>query len=69
MRKCAFCGTDNTDGEIFCGLCGQRLDTIPNEQNDDKTAEVIEKTSKNAYWKRHLLQRTHFVRSVAGLVK
>ena len=43
MRKCAFCGTDNTDGEIFCGLCGQRLDTIPNEQNDDKTAEVIEK--------------------------
>lgn len=43
MRKCAFCGTDNTDGEIFCGLCGQRLDTIPNEQKDDKTAEVIEK--------------------------
>ena len=43
MRKCAFCGTDNTDGEIFCGLCGRRLDTIPSEQNDDKSAEVIEK--------------------------
>lgn len=43
MRKCAFCGTDNADGEIFCGLCGQRLDTVPNEQNDDKSAEVVEK--------------------------
>ena len=44
MRKCAFCGTDNTDGEVFCGLCGQRLDTIPYELNDDKPAEVSEKT-------------------------
>lgn len=42
MRKCAFCGTDNADGEVFCGLCGQRLDAIPNKQNDDKSAEVSE---------------------------
>lgn len=43
MRKCAFCGTDNADGEIFCGMCGQRLDNIPNEPNDDKSAEMSEK--------------------------
>lgn len=43
MRKCVFCGTDNTDGEVFCGLCGQRLGTIPHELNDDKTAEASEK--------------------------
>lgn len=42
MRKCAFCGTDNADGEVFCGLCGQRLDAVPNEQNNDKSAEVSE---------------------------
>ena len=37
-----FCGTDNADGEVFCGLCVQRLDTMPNELADDKSAELSE---------------------------
>ena len=69
MRKYAFCGTDNTDGEVFYGLCGQRLATIPYELNKDKTAEASEKLSKNAQPKLYLRGRGSFVLSVAALVK
>ena len=35
MKKCSFCGTDNADGEVFCGLCGHRFDTTPNNEPAD----------------------------------
>lgn len=42
MKKCSLCGTENADDKIFCGLCGQRLDTIHNELNNDNFPEVSE---------------------------
>ena len=39
MKVCAFCGTENADNETFCGLCGNRLDTIPNEYDDSEFTE------------------------------
>lgn len=48
MRKCAFCGTDNADGEVFCGLCGQRLDTMLNEPTNDQSADPSENPIENS---------------------
>ena len=35
MKKCSFCGTDNADGEVFCGLCGYRFVTVVEEPIDE----------------------------------
>lgn len=35
MKKCAFCGTENSDTNVFCELCGHRFDTTPNSEPAD----------------------------------
>ena len=63
MKKCSLCGTENADDKIFCGLCGQRLDTIHNELNNDNFPEVSEHHVVG------LPQRTIFARSATDPVK
>ncbi len=32
MKKCTFCGTENTDENVFCELCGHRFDARPDDE-------------------------------------
>lgn len=35
MKKCTFCGTENSDTNVFCELCGHRFDATPNSEPTD----------------------------------
>lgn len=34
MRYCTICGAEVPEGSTFCGVCGKRLDEVPQHRPD-----------------------------------
>ena len=53
MKKCSFCGTENSDRAILCELCGRRFKPENEEQidepliiNEEKLKDAINRTGE-----------------------
>ena len=44
MSKCIYCGTELTDGALYCGGCGKKQE-MSQEESVEKTAERILSTA------------------------